>query len=96
MEALYLDTIKQRLLIELEHMLAQQQTNDPSHLKVVHRSQSWSEKVATTNQLVQQAHQLLQQLILNEYKDRLNYPFVMVSQLLESTINDFIIKHMDD
>lgn len=92
-----IELIKSDLHYKVKQLIKQRKTTKGRALKIVYKVKSWSDKVAETEDLINKVyhtlHEVLQQHDIhfkNEYEKE---GFV---KLMEPTVNDLVIKNIED
>jgi hypothetical protein len=92
-----IETIKQELALKVNQLMKKRKETRQAALKSVHKIKSWPEKVAETQDLIYKVHHTLNELLIEHgiffNNDHEKEGFECY---IEPTVNELIIRHIED
>jgi len=89
--------IKAELAQRVEQLVITRKTSKKTTMKVVHRVKSWSDKVAETEDLIHKVYHTLHEVLAQNgiyFKNEIEKEGFV--SFMEPTVNDLVIKNMED
>ena len=92
-----IEKIKLDLALRVENLMATRKDVKHQNLKIVHKVKTWRDKVADTEELVQKVYDTLNEVLqCNGIQFSNNIEYDGFISDLEPTVNDLVLRNMED
>lgn len=92
-----IEKIKSDLALRVQNLMATRKEVKHQNLKIVHKVKTWRDKVADTEELVKKVYDTLNEVLqCNGIQFSNNIEYDGFISDLEPTVNDLVLKNMED
>ena len=92
-----IEKIKLDLALRVQNLMATRKEVKHQNLKIVHKVKTWRDKVADTEELVQKVYDTLNEVLQSngiQFSNNIEYDGFISD--LEPTVNDLVLRNMED